>query len=313
MLYFCKENKSAISTDDNLIFVSLGVGSMQATILYTHLDRDFIHPELSDDFSEYMPDMWQYMTDSFRSRSMGVVCDFSQEIHRVYTAVFPSKRVMNKLLKDASNNPDGTLLFLHHPIDWGCRNGKLGWTQIPTKLIETCKKMNISIYAIHTPLDNYGRYSTGRTLAEAMGLTIIEPFIEYRGGLAGIIGRTRCKTTMELSNLLCSVFGHAPKLYPYGSETIIDGVVAVITGGGNNIGASPVIVSRGINTFVTGVSVCNEVSSSIHQYEQAKGINLFGGTHYSTEKFACMNMCYYFRKLGLPAQFIDDTPTLEDL
>jgi hypothetical protein len=38
-----------------------------------------------------------------------------------------------------------------------------------------------------------------------------------------------------------------------------------------------------------------------------------GGTHYSTEKFACMAMTKYFEKLGLPSEFIEDAPGLADL
>ena len=42
-------------------------------------------------------------------------------------------------------------------------------------------------------------------------------------------------------------------------------------------------------------------------------INLLGGTHYSSEKFASMEMCKYFTGLGLPSEFIDDEPDLYDL
>jgi hypothetical protein len=38
-----------------------------------------------------------------------------------------------------------------------------------------------------------------------------------------------------------------------------------------------------------------------------------GGTHYTTEKPACLAMCDYFQKLGLPAEFIEGEPVMEDL
>jgi len=38
-----------------------------------------------------------------------------------------------------------------------------------------------------------------------------------------------------------------------------------------------------------------------------------GGTHYSSEKFACIAMCKDFEKLGLGSEFIADTPSFEDL
>ena len=42
-------------------------------------------------------------------------------------------------------------------------------------------------------------------------------------------------------------------------------------------------------------------------------LNLIGGTHYSSEKFACMAVCEYFSKLGLQAEFVEDIPCFEDL
>jgi putative NIF3 family GTP cyclohydrolase 1 type 2 len=68
-----------------------------------------------------------------------------------------------------------------------------------------------------------------------------------------------------------------------------------------------------VNTLISGLSVKNVYSQAAHELEQVHGINLLGGTHYSSEKFACMAMCEYFRKLGLPAEFVPDTPCLQDL
>ena len=61
------------------------------------------------------------------------------------------------------------------------------------------------------------------------------------------------------------------------------------------------------------ISVLNEYSAKAHAFEKENKINVIGGTHYSTEKFACQSMCDYFRELGLPAQFIEDLPVMEDL
>jgi hypothetical protein len=42
-------------------------------------------------------------------------------------------------------------------------------------------------------------------------------------------------------------------------------------------------------------------------------LNLLGGTHYSTEKFACMEMVNYFKQKGIDCEFIEDEPMFEDL
>ena len=54
-------------------------------------------------------------------------------------------------------------------------------------------------------------------------------------------------------------------------------------------------------------------SAATHELEKNSRINVIGGTHYSSEKFACIEMCKYFNKLGLEAEFIEDEPCFEDM
>ena len=289
---------------------------MQAKALCGKLNKDFIFPGLYDEFAEFIPDMHPYMTDTFRARSMGLVCDFAKEVHKVYTAVFPSEYVMKKIFDDFFSidpKPNGAMLFLHHPSTWGYNGKKLGWTQMGKKWVEACKEHKICIYSLHTPLEVFGNYSTGHSLVRALDMKIIEPFTRYRGGFYGVIGKTDCQTTAELSKLMSRTFGHPVKLYAYGSDIIRGGMVAVMAGSGNGVNVISRIVERGINTLLTGISVNNGDTNGIHQFEQVKGINVLGGTHYSTEKYACISMCDYFEKLGLSAEFVDDLPTMEDL
>jgi putative NIF3 family GTP cyclohydrolase 1 type 2 len=283
---------------------------MKAIELYTNLDKDFIFPHLHDEFARYIPDIHPYMTESFKERSMGLVCDFTEEINMVYTAVFPSDRVMESIFTE---NPYNAVLFLHHPAIWYYRGNPQRWFQMNNKWVEKCKEQNISIYAIHVPLDNFGLYSTSRTLADAMGIDIIEPFCEYRGGLAGIIGKSMCKTVGEINNLFSLTVGHQTKLYQYGDKEIDNGKVAIVAGGGNDMDVLTAVLDKGVYTFITGITTENERSAEVHKYEQKNRINVLGGTHYSTEKFACLKICDYFNEHGLKARFVADNPVLEDL
>ena len=51
----------------------------------------------------------------------------------------------------------------------------------------------------------------------------------------------------------------------------------------------------------------------MHEFEKENKINIIGGTHYSTEKFACIALSEYFEKIGLTCEFIEDHPILEDI
>jgi putative NIF3 family GTP cyclohydrolase 1 type 2 len=288
---------------------------MKATELYEILEKDFIFPHLYDEFAEYIPDLHPYMTELFKERSMGLVCDFTETISKVYTAVFPSDQVMEGMFND---NPHNAVLFLHHPSVWDFRGDTMRrWYQPSVKWIKKCKEHKISIYAIHVPLDNFGEYSTSRTLTDALGIKIIEPFAEYRGSLSGIIGQTDCTTTHELSELFSKTVGHKTSLYQYGPAEIAGnkegGKVAIVAGGGNDMDVLLEVKEKGIDTLITGISVKNDVSAESHAFAKENKINILGGTHYSTEKFACQKMVEYFTKLGLKAQYLADVPVLEDL
>ena len=69
----------------------------------------------------------------------------------------------------------------------------------------------------------------------------------------------------------------------------------------------------GIHTFVTGITARNEHSQAAHDLARRHRINLIGLTHYSSEKFACIALCEYFARLGLPCSFLPDEPVLEDM
>jgi len=286
---------------------------MKATKLVAQLDKDFIFLQMHDDFAQYIPNLHPYMTESFKQSSMGLVCDFTDEINMIYTAVFPSDRVMEQVFAE---KPHNAMLFLHHPSCWELREDKLFWYQMSEKWVKQCQQHGVSIYAIHVPLDNFSEYSTSKTLADALGLEIIEPFLEYGGGFAGVIGKTTHNTVQTLSDAFSLAVGHATKLYAYGNAEIAGEKVAVIAGGGSDHAFLHTVAEKGVNTLVTGITV--ELDTHIktavaHQYAREQGINILGGTHYSTEKFACQRMCDYFAKLGLVARFMEDKSTMKDM
>jgi len=283
---------------------------MEAVKLYEQLEKDFINPSLSDEWAVYMESVFDFISDNFKKRSMGLVCDNSQEINKVYTAVFPSNGVMRSIL---DKNETDIMLFVHHPSIWDIRKAPGVWQQMDTGLLKQFKERRISVYNLHVPLDNYGEYSTSVNLAKALGLEIKKPFAPYFGALCGVFGKTRFSTVQELKEKFESVVGHKTSLYQNGVDEIKDKTVAVIAGGGNSIDMLEGVAREGVSAFITGIAVQNDHSKKAHDYAKENKINILGGTHYSTEKFACMAMCQYFKKLGLSVEFIDDEPVLEDM
>jgi putative NIF3 family GTP cyclohydrolase 1 type 2 len=282
---------------------------MKSIELYNHLEKDFISKELRDDWARYMCELEGYLTTSFKERSMGLVCDFATEINKVYSAVFPTEEVMQSIIDDGVTD---AMLFLHHPSIWDIRR-PIPFHQMNRALLEKFKENRISIYNLHVPLDNFSEYSTSKTLADALDIEIEKPFAEYRGGLCGVIGNTKCKNMEELHHEFTKVLGHDTRIYLYGENNINDGRVAIVAGGGNNKDTISEMLENDVKVLITGITAKNVTSSVTHELEQNNCINVLGGTHYSTEKFACQKICTYFEKLGLSSTFIEGEPIYEDM
>ncbi|MDL2262935.1 Nif3-like dinuclear metal center hexameric protein [Bacteroidales bacterium OttesenSCG-928-I21] len=282
---------------------------MLAKEVYVNLEDYFIKPEMSDEFYQYMTELDSFLCDNFKKRSIGLVCDFTETINHVFTAVFPTDKVLGKVLE----KPEKSMLFTHHACNWDLRKSPTGFYNMNAGFLAALREKQISVYCLHTPLDNYSEYSTSKTLAEKLNIKITKAFVNYSGAICGVIGKTKCNTVNELQKIYLQAIGHSTSLYPYGDDEIKDGMVAVVAGGGNNMFVLPELRENNIGTFITGITLKNEVSAEAHEYAAKNGINILGGTHYSSEKFACIAMCNYFEKLGLPAEFIGDEPCFEDM
>lgn len=283
---------------------------MEARELYSRLKSDFIKEGITDlNWAAKMPNLDKYLFDDFKQCGMGLMCDLADRIDKVYTTVFLSDNVLSKVLSDNISN---AMIFSHHPTNWDIEfhNGNYAATE---EYIAKLQERNISIYVLHHPLDNYGDYSTCKTLADSIKMKIERPAFLYCGALCGVIGTVDCKNIGELHERYSTAMGHKTSLYQYGDENIQGERIAVCPGGGNAPFVIEEMLSNNIRILVTGVTIVNEYSKETHALEQEKRITVLGGTHYSTEKFAPMEMCKYFESVGLPAEFVCDEPKLYDL
>ncbi len=282
---------------------------MNSADLYDKLDTDFRLSECRDEWSDYGEA--RFVAPQFHERFMGVFLDNAREIRRVYTAVFPSPAVLEKL---AAAEASDALLLTHHAKTWDIRRVQEVFSAISSDDMERLRRSRLAVYVLHLPLDHNGPYSTSVTLASALGLDIIEDLdLDYLGVRPVAVCRTSAETVEELSARCTDALGHRTRLYPYGDTAIREGLVAVGAGGGNDPEVLQRVTGRGVNTYLTGVTVVNDFSRPAHELAANLRISLLGGTHYSTEKFACLALCRYFQELGLEAEFLDDAPVMDDL
>ena len=150
-------------------------------------------------------------------------------------------------------------------------------------------------------------------LARVLGIKIEKAFAPYFGALCGVFGQTELTLIGDLKDKFEKAVGHKCGLYRYGLDEIAKKKVAVVAGGGNEASLLEEIADQGVNVLLTGIIAKNNFSKPAHEFAKRHKINLLGGTHYSTEKFACVAMIGYFKNLGLPAEFVADQPTMEDI
>ncbi|MHA1964424.1 MAG: Nif3-like dinuclear metal center hexameric protein [Candidatus Thorarchaeota archaeon] len=284
---------------------------MKAEKLYKSLKDEF-------EYDKYEREEWgfsdddDYVTESFKKTGKGVVLDNTEEIQKVYTAVFPSEHVLDQLLSSGERN---ILLFTHHPVIWDTTIGGFPFRKIPSDYLENLRDCAISLCSIHAPLDRNGPYGTGTSLARAIQIEKESEFFEYEGVLVGIIGRSDCKTVTELTKRVSDVVGHRVKTWEYGTPEIANQKVAAIGGGGNFPEIAEQLAETDVRMYVTGVTrrvPDYEPSWKFHEICQEHGMSVIAATHYSTEKFACMAVLKFFETLEMPSEFVEDSPSFQD-
>ena len=283
---------------------------MRSSELYERMEQDFPFALCNDNWSEI--GNTEFITNQYLQRYMGLVTDNTESVEFAYTAVFPSVAVLERILTDNRRN---ALLFVHHPMDFDMTRMPV-FTDIPKAYFLRLQERKLSLYNLHAPLDANGEYSTTVNFARALGINPVEGFYSYHNVYVGIIGTTGCRTVTELKARFEAAVGHEVACYRHGDDAIDAGRVALVAGGGNDASIYPQLEELGIHTFLTGITNRRaDYPPSIEAHRQAEAcrINLLGGTHYSTEKFACMKMVEYFSNLGIPSEFIAGLPGMMDL
>ncbi len=284
---------------------------MLANELYNRLDEDFDIKNIRDDWS--FMDFNSYIVPTFKSKYIGLILDNSHNIEKVYTATFPDKEIIERIL---DINAFDVLLFSHHAMGYRGNAEGFPFYNIPLAYLEEMKKRRISFYMLHAPLDRNGEYSTSVSLAKALNLEVVDEFCQYDNIKVGVICKTSFKSVLDFSDHVGKVIGHDIKLRNYGESDIRNGKIAIAAGGGSYPFVATELADLGINVYLTGFTKplqYFEPTMEFHKIAKDNQINVIGATHYSTEKYACISMVDYFKKLGICAAFLEGKYFLEDL
>jgi putative NIF3 family GTP cyclohydrolase 1 type 2 len=161
--------------------------------------------------------------------------------------------------------------------------------------------------------------SPSRLIANGLGLRELEEYGPIADGIPGgacIIGWSDASLD-ELAARLQEVLGEEIPVEVVTRPREEAGRVAVVAGGGADLGLLQQSLARDCETYVTG----NAARRPDHPFFQRKfdefrevaaehQVALVDGTHYGTEKLLQLTMVAWFRRLGLQADFYPDGPKL---
>lgn len=166
-------------------------------------------------------------------------------------------------------------VFVHHGLSWKDSLKRL--TGMNANRIKPLFKNDISLYAVHLPLDAHPEIGHNAKLAEMIGLKNVEMFSEYAGIKIGVKGELpEEKTPEELGKIFDLNLGSEHKIFGADNRKIKK--VGIISGGAGTDGIIDAF-TEGLDLHVTG-----EVEHCSYHPIKETGISVLSLGHYCSEK-----------------------------
>jgi len=278
------------------------------------LDAYFrVHEVQNDDWAPafeavYDAEYWrEYVEPGYEGRWNGLMVRGSGDVERVATCVFPSDRIVEGLSL-------GTLLFSEHPLDFA---DEPGFLPLSRESFVTLKTRTCGFFHAHAPLDMHPEVSPSRLCAEGVGLEALEEYFPIADGIPGgaaVVGQSRLSLE-GLAEAFRVFLGPEIKVHVITRPRYEAGRVAVVAGGGADVDILRASIERGCQTYVTGNAATNcrldwiqEKVRAFRALADAHDIALVDAMHYGMEKPPQLAMLSWFRRRGLPAEFVPDGP-----
>jgi dinuclear metal center YbgI/SA1388 family protein len=198
----------------------------------------------------------------------GLQVEGAADVQRIACAVDASLATF-----EAARDADAHMLIVHHGLFWG---KPVLLTGIHRQRIQTLLEAELSLYAVHLPLDLHPEVGNSATLARWLGLTDVAPFGEYQGMDIGVSGSL--PVPLALPDLVTEVEAHLgePVLvtWPFGSSQAMR--IGIVSGGGAFLVGEA--AEAELDTILTG-----EPSHMVYHEARERGINVIFAGHYATE------------------------------
>jgi putative NIF3 family GTP cyclohydrolase 1 type 2 len=279
---------------------------MELELLKTNLDTEFDIMDNDENLVEFAvtDDNKKYFHPDFLKHKTGLLNFNSTEIKKVYTTVFITNTVIEKI-----KNEKNILILTHHHFDY--YEDERGLQPIRPEIFEILQERENSIYVAHAPLDTHKIYGTSVSLAELCNIKIEELFYDYFGAPTALIGHIDKTDFNKFSELV----RHAIKRPYLTLHKYIDSVekIAVVAGGGDMPDILLQVYDFECDTLLTGtvehrwaLPFIQEENRKFHELNYQLKRNLIGGTHFATERPAMIKVLNLIRKYGIKCEYCED-------
>ncbi|HEY1583242.1 MAG TPA: Nif3-like dinuclear metal center hexameric protein [Chthoniobacterales bacterium] len=218
----------------------------------------------------------------------GLQIENSGEVTKIGAAVDASTRTMQMAIENGID-----LLLVHHGLFW---QGLQPITGGLRRALQLALEHNLALYSAHLPLDLHPAIGNNALLAAALQLGETKPFLEMKGGPAGLVAETTRRRDELLAQLEESLGGSVRCI---GTGPMETKRIGIVTGAaGEEIYA---VAREGIDSYITG-----EAPHWAAVAAEELGVNLFLGGHYATETFGVKALAAELaEKFSLAWEFLD--------
>ncbi len=234
-------------------------------------------------------DLQNFQSSADNSQN-GLQVEASEEITTIATAVDACLETFK-----AAAEANAQLLLVHHGLFWG---KSILLTGVHGERVRYLIQKNLSLYAMHIPLDNHLEIGNNVQLAQLLELEVIRWFGNYNGAPIGV--ETKPSQPLELYKIVQEIkkkLNVTPKVLDFGPKKIE--TIAIVTGSG----ASEIttLANKKLDLLITGEGG----HSSFHQALDFH-VNVIYAGHYATETLGIRALGNHLQQeFGLQHVFID--------
>jgi putative NIF3 family GTP cyclohydrolase 1 type 2 len=252
----------------------------------------------------------EFFRSSFLDRFHGLTVHNGSIIDRIYSVVFLSEEVLDKILTGGRRE---ALVITHHPLMMETSNR--GFLPISREHLSVMQSRGISVYTLHTPLDVHWSISPSRALSRVLGLGEVKQCSQVSGGYAGVYGQL--SNPMEFEEFLGRVMSTTGVTDPnFIRKHRVVQMIGVLAGGIDVDGIKEV-TSLGCDVLVTGTyynlvqdEIGRRYREEFDSYRDELSVSLIECSHYASEsivmKTDILELCARF---GIESEFIpQDNP-----